>query len=154
MIAMGSENGSIYLFRVTRDGFTYKRQSKIRGTQPIQHLDWSLDGFFLQTVTLDFDLLFCKLDLGKQVKLNQSMYSFRILSLPGDIRSLSPERSPILMRDTKWLTHNCTVGFLVAGMWNNRYYSTSSTKITTSNRSAHSDLLASGDAEGHVRLFK
>lgn len=63
MIAMGSENGSIYLFRVTRDGFTYKRQSKIRGTQPLQHLDWSVDGNFLQTVTLDFDLLFCKYEI-------------------------------------------------------------------------------------------
>lgn len=60
VIAMGSENGCIYLFRVTRDGFTYKRQSKIRGTQPLQHLDWSADGYFLQTVTIDFDLLFCK----------------------------------------------------------------------------------------------
>lgn len=60
VVAMGSENGCIYLFRVTRDGFNYKRQSKIRGTQPLQHLDWSSDGFFLQTVTVDFDLLFCK----------------------------------------------------------------------------------------------
>lgn len=60
VIAMGSENGCIYLFRVTRDGFNYKRQSKIRGTQPLQHLDWSVDGFFLQTVTVDLDLLFCE----------------------------------------------------------------------------------------------
>lgn len=60
VIAMGSENGCIYLFRVTRDGFSYKRQSKIRGTAPLQHLDWSVDGFFLQTVTVDFDLLFCE----------------------------------------------------------------------------------------------
>lgn len=60
VIAMGSENGCIYLFRVTRDGFNYKRQSKIRGTQPLQHLDWSVDGFFLQTVTVDCDLLFCE----------------------------------------------------------------------------------------------
>lgn len=60
VIAMGSENGCIYLFRVTRDGYTYKRQSKIRGTQPLQHLDWSIDGFFLQSVTTDFDLLFCE----------------------------------------------------------------------------------------------
>lgn len=72
----------------------------------------------------------------------------------GDTRSLSPERSPILMRDVKWLTHNCTVGFLVAGMWNNRFYSTPSYKISTCNRSAGMEMLASGDSEGHVRLFK
>lgn len=60
MIAMGSENGCIYLFRVTRDGFTFKRQNKIRGSHPLQHLDWSVDGSFLQTVTVDLDLLFCE----------------------------------------------------------------------------------------------
>lgn len=67
---------------------------------------------------------------------------------------MSPERSPILMRDVKWLTHNCTVGFLVAGMWNNRFYSSPNSKITTCNRSAGNEMLASGDSEGHIRLFK
>lgn len=33
----------------------------------------------------------------------------------GDIKSLSPEKSPIAMKDTKWYTHNSTVGFLAAG---------------------------------------
>lgn len=60
MIAMGSQNGSIYLFRVSRDGFSYKKVNKIRGSQPLTHLDWSVDGCYLQTVTVDFDLLFCK----------------------------------------------------------------------------------------------
>lgn len=59
MIAMGSQNGSIYLFRVSRDGFSYKKVNKIRGSQPLTHLDWSVDGCYLQTVTVDFDLLFC-----------------------------------------------------------------------------------------------
>lgn len=56
---MGSQNGSIYLFRVSRDGFSYKKINKIRGSQPLTHLDWSADGCYLQTVTVDFDLLFC-----------------------------------------------------------------------------------------------
>lgn len=34
---------------------------------------------------------------------------------PGDVKSLSPEKSPIVMKDVKWYTHNCTVGFMVAG---------------------------------------
>lgn len=58
------------------------------------------------------------------------------------------------MRDVKWLTHNCTVGYFVAGMWNNRYYSTSNTKITSCNRSGNQQILSSGDAEGHIRVFK
>ncbi|CAG2068989.1 unnamed protein product, partial [Timema podura] len=60
MIAIGSQNGSVYLFRVSRDGFSYKKSNKIRGTQALNHLDWSTDGNYLQTVTADYDLAFCE----------------------------------------------------------------------------------------------
>lgn len=60
MIAIASQNGSIYLFRVSRDGFSYKKSNKIRGSQPLIQMDWSSDSNFLQTVTADFDLCFCK----------------------------------------------------------------------------------------------
>lgn len=130
MIAMGSQNGSIYLFRVSRDGFSYKKVNKIRGSQPLTHVDWSMDGNFVQTVTIDFDLLFW------------------------DAKSLSPERSPIVMKDVKWLTSNCTVGFLVAGMWSNRYYNNANSIITTCSRSSIQDMLISGDADGYIRLFR
>lgn len=61
MIAIGSQNGSIYLFRVSRDGFTYKKSNKIRGSQPLIQMDWSSDNSFLQTVTADYDLAYCKI---------------------------------------------------------------------------------------------
>ena len=60
VIAVGSQNGSVYLFRVSRDGYSYKRAHKIRGSQPLTQLDWSTDGGFLQTATEDYDLTFCK----------------------------------------------------------------------------------------------
>lgn len=60
MIALGSQNGSVYLFRVSRDGFSYKKWNKIRGSQPLTQLDWSTDGCYLQTVTADYDLVFCE----------------------------------------------------------------------------------------------
>ena len=60
LIAIASQNGSIYLFRVSRDGFSYKKSNKIRGSQPLIQMDWSSDSNFLQTVTADFDLCFCK----------------------------------------------------------------------------------------------
>lgn len=129
MIAIGSQNGSIYLFRVSRDGFSYKKINKIRGSQPLTHMDWSMDGSYLQTVTVDYDLLFW------------------------DVKSLSPEKSPIAMKDVKWFSHNCVVGFLVAGIWNNRYYSAPST-ITTCHRGPGSDALVTGDAEGYLRMFR
>ncbi|CAB0043396.1 unnamed protein product [Trichogramma brassicae] len=128
MVAMGSQNGSIYLFRVSRDGFSYKKSNKIRGTQPLVQLDWSSDSR-LQTVTQDYDLVFW------------------------DVKALSSEKSPLIMKDVKWYTHNCTVGYMVSGMWNNRYYPLT-TVVTTSSRSAAHDMLVSGDAEGYLRLFR
>lgn len=58
-IAIGSQNGSVYLYRVSRDGFQFKKSNKIRGVQPLVHLDWSNDGNNLQTVTAEFDLVYC-----------------------------------------------------------------------------------------------
>nr|XP_033334800.1 echinoderm microtubule-associated protein-like CG42247 [Megalopta genalis] len=129
IVAMGSQNGSIYLFRVSRDGFSYKKSNKIRGTQPLVQLDWSSDSRFLQTVTQDYDLVFW------------------------DVKALSSEKSPLVMKDVKWYTHNCMVGYMVSGMWNNRYYPLT-TVLTTSSRSAAHDMLVSGDAEGYLRLFR
>ncbi|XP_044731561.1 echinoderm microtubule-associated protein-like CG42247 isoform X2 [Chrysoperla carnea] len=129
MIAIGSQNGSIYLFRVSRDGFTYKKSNKIRGSQPLIQMDWSSDNSFLQTVTADYDLAYW------------------------DIRSLSPEKSPIAMKDTKWHTQNSTIGFLVAGIWNNRFYPMTSV-ISSVSRSAAHDLLIAGDSDGYIRLFR
>ncbi|XP_012282352.1 echinoderm microtubule-associated protein-like CG42247 [Orussus abietinus] len=129
IVAMGSQNGSVYLFRVSRDGFSYKKSNKIRGAQPLVQLDWSSDSRFLQTVTQDYDLVFW------------------------DVKSLSSEKSPLVMKDVKWYTYNCTVGYMVSGMWNNRYYPLT-TVLTTSSRSAAHDMLVSGDAEGYLRLFR
>ncbi|KAK4875879.1 hypothetical protein RN001_012301 [Aquatica leii] len=119
----------IYLFRVSRDGFSYKKSNKIRGSQPLIQLDWSSDSNYLQTVTADYDLAFW------------------------DIKSLSPEKSPIAMKDVKWHTHNSSVGFLVSGIWNNRFYPMTSI-ISTCNRSAAHDLLVCGDTDGYIRLFR
>ncbi|XP_073970787.1 doublecortin-domain-containing echinoderm-microtubule-associated protein isoform X4 [Rhodnius prolixus] len=129
MVAIGSQNGSVYLFRVSRDGFSYKKINKIRGNQPLMQLDWSTDSNFLQTVTAEYDLIFW------------------------DVKTLTAEKSPIAMKDVKWYTHNSTVGFLVSGIWNNRYYPMTSLTSTV-NRSAAHDLLVTGDTEGYLRLFR
>lgn len=100
-------------------------------------------------------LIYCSVSIAFHLFLvNEDSIVCYNLIFTGDTRSLSPERSPILMRDVKWLTHNCTVGFLVAGMWNNRFYSGQNVKIITCNRAAGNDMLASGDSEGHIRLFR
>ncbi|EEB10507.1 WD-repeat protein, putative [Pediculus humanus corporis] len=128
-IGIGSQNGTIYLFRVSRDGFSYKKQNKIRGNQPIIQLDWSSDGNYLQTTTSDYDLLYW------------------------DTKALIAEKSPITMKDVKWYTQTCTTGYTVSGIWNNRYYPMASLIITLNRSSAH-DLLVTGDADGYLRLFR
>ncbi|KAF4532363.1 hypothetical protein B566_EDAN003667 [Ephemera danica] len=128
MIALGSQNGSVYLFRVSRDGFSYKKHNKIRGGQALTALDWSVDGNFLQSASADYDLIYW------------------------DIKTMTSEKSPLSMKDVKWFTHTCALGFLVSGLWNNRYYPMSSI-VTTAHRAGAHDLLVSGDADGFLRLF-
>lgn len=145
LIAAASHNGSIYLFRVSRDGFSYKKANKIRGSQPLTQLDWSSDSSYLQAVTADYDLSFCRYPCpGRSQSLG---------GLAGDVKTLAPEKSPIAMRDVKWATHNATVGFMVCGVWNNRFYPMASL-VSTASRSAAHDLLVSGDTDGYLRLFR
>ncbi|KAJ8947729.1 hypothetical protein NQ318_017990 [Aromia moschata] len=149
LIAIASQNGSIYLFRVSRDGFSYKKSNKIRGAQPLMQLDWSSDSSFLQTVTADYDLSYCT--YMQRSERFEYVVSLRFEYLfSGDVKSLSPEKSPIAMKDVKWYTHNATVGFMVSGMWNNRFYPMTSI-ISTASRSAAHDLLVSGDTDGYIR---
>ncbi|KAI5709816.1 hypothetical protein M8J75_003490 [Diaphorina citri] len=129
LVAIGSQNGSVYLMRVSRDGISYKKSNKMRGTQALTTLDWSTDGNYLQTATLDYDLTFW------------------------DVKTLTPEKSPIAMKDVKWYTFNATVGYLVSGIWNNRFYPMTS-MISAVNRSAAHDLLIAGDVDGYLRLFR
>lgn len=74
MVAIGSQNGSIYLFRVSRDGFTCKKLSKIRGSQPLVQLDWSSDNNFIQTVTADYDLSYCELTTSRAFNYCYSLF--------------------------------------------------------------------------------
>lgn len=35
--------------------------------------------------------------------------------ITGDVKALSSEKSPLVMKDVKWYTHNCMVGYMVSG---------------------------------------
>ena len=60
LLAVGSQNGSLYLFKSTKDGFVYSRYGRMAGTQPLSGIDWSVSGNYLQSATSDYDLVFCK----------------------------------------------------------------------------------------------
>lgn len=153
-IAIGSQNGSVYLFRVSRDGFLYKKSNKIRGNQPLMQLDWSSDGNFLQTATADYDLLYCECFKTSHAGLSYSLTIIIIKRIhAGDVKTLIAEKSPVTMKDVKWYTQTCSVGFMVSGIWNNRYYPMASLIVTLNRSSAH-DLLVTGDSDGYLRLFR
>lgn len=69
------------------------------------------------------------------------------------MKGLQAEKSPVAMKDVKWYTQTCTVGYLVNGVWNNRYYPITSLVVSLNRSSAH-DLLVTGDADGYLRLFR
>jgi WD40 repeat protein len=56
MVAAASHNGSVYLYRVSRDGFSYKKEAKLTGPggQQLTHLDWDETGDYLTTCSADY----------------------------------------------------------------------------------------------------
>ena len=59
LLAVGSQNGSVYLYRSTKDGYVYTRSGKMAGGQPLSTIDWSTSGRYLQTLTADYDVVYC-----------------------------------------------------------------------------------------------
>jgi len=116
-IAVGSQNGSMYLYRVSRDGFTFKKSNKIRGVQPLVHLDWSTDGNYLQTVTSEYDFIYCKCSPWRlyNLKFNTLTKIFLYIFVLGDVKGLIQEKSAPSMKDVKWYTYNASIGYLVSG---------------------------------------
>jgi hypothetical protein len=56
MVAAASHNGSVYLYRVSRDGFSYKKEAKLsgQGGQQLTHLDWDEAGRYIVTCSADY----------------------------------------------------------------------------------------------------
>ena len=56
MLAAASHNGSVYLYRVSRDGFSYKKEGTVVGPggQQLTHLDWEEGGLHLATCSADY----------------------------------------------------------------------------------------------------
>lgn len=69
MLAIGAQTGSVYPYKVGRDGLVYVKFGPMQGSQPLTHIDWSQDGESLQTISVDHELIFCEcmLDVGWNV---------------------------------------------------------------------------------------
>ena len=129
-IAAAAHNGSIYFYKVSRDGYTYKKFGKMAsGGKGHKQCDWSRDGDYLQTVSMDYNLNFWNTKINKM------------------------EKFPASLRDEEWLDQTCTVGFPVAGTWNNVNYKNDS-DTTAVHMGSNRLLVVAGDSHGYVRLFR
>ena len=128
LVAGASQNGSIYIYKVSRDGFAYKKYSKISGGQMLTQLDWDNSGEFIQTSSGDFNLNFWNTGSNKL------------------------EKVPSVLRSKDWVDQTCVLGWSVAGLWSNHNYKLTS-NIETLHVGHYRELIVSGDSQGYVRIY-
>ncbi|KAF2352976.1 WD40-repeat-containing domain [Trinorchestia longiramus] len=122
-----TRNGSMYLYKSTREGLVYTRYSKMLGDQPLSAIDWAESGKYLQPVTSDYDLTFWSM------------------------RTLSNVSYDAEVQDEQWATQTCPLGYYVHGIWSGRRDSPIQVTVDWSPKG---DLLAAGDTRGNVRLYR
>ncbi|XP_078617013.1 echinoderm microtubule-associated protein-like CG42247 isoform X2 [Branchiostoma floridae x Branchiostoma japonicum] len=127
LLAMGSHDNTIYLFSVLDDGRTFRKAALLKGHKNfLTHIDWSSDGRYLQSVDGDYELLFWKVDENRR-------------------------ENPAVTRDVTWHTQTCILGYNVLGIWPARE---NGIDINTVSRSESGDLLAVGDSQGFLKLYR
>ncbi|XP_071963508.1 77 kDa echinoderm microtubule-associated protein-like isoform X2 [Antedon mediterranea] len=127
-IAIGSHDNYIYVYAVTENGRKYSKVGKCSGhSSYVTHLDWSADSQCLQSNSGDYEILFWTASTCKQITSSSSM------------------------KDTEWATFTCTLGYPVTGIWPE---GSDGTDINSVARSNNSNILATGDDFGKVKLFK
>lgn len=147
LLAVASQNGTVYTFRSAGKGngnngkegsnggqglASLRRHHRIACGVSLMHLDWSEDSAYLQAVTVNFDLVHI------------------------DHRSGRVERRPAAAacRDETWADQTCTLGYAVAGTWNNINYKNDPSTTTAVHVGNHRTRLAAGDVHGYLRLFQ
>nr|XP_006815111.1 PREDICTED: echinoderm microtubule-associated protein-like CG42247-like [Saccoglossus kowalevskii] len=128
ILAMGSHDNNIYLFSVLDDGNVYRKIGVLQGHENfITHLDWSDDGYYLQSVSGNYDLLYW------------------------DVNSMKREKVAMVMRDAAWKTQSCILGYDVLGVWASKEVGTD---VNVVERSPHQDILVAGDNHGFLSVFR
>ena len=129
LVAAASHNGSIYLYKSSRDGFSYKKHGKVSGGQQLQHLDWDEESEYLQTCSTDFNQNFWSSVTNKMEKVGS------------------------VLREKVWVDQTCPVGWAVSGLWNNHNYQIETT-LSCLHVGPTRTMVASGDTEGFVRIAR
>ncbi|XP_058970636.2 77 kDa echinoderm microtubule-associated protein [Pocillopora verrucosa] len=128
-IAIASQDGNISVHAVYDEGTTYRRVGTCSGhSEPIMFLDWSLDGCFLQSLSVDYEHI--------------------VWEIGGFLR----EESQDVIRDIDWSTRNVMLGYDVAGVWPSQ--PDDGNLVNSSDLSWSRDIFAVGDELGYIRLFR
>ncbi|XP_026730498.1 echinoderm microtubule-associated protein-like 2 isoform X3 [Trichoplusia ni] len=127
LVALGSRDNFIYVYRVDDNGARYSRLGKCLGhSSYITHLDWSEDSQYIRSNSGDYELLFWNATTCRQIP------------------------SATSMRDVVWATNTCPITFTTIGVWPE---SADGTDINSCTRSHDNRLVATGDDFGKVKLF-
>jgi WD40 repeat protein len=129
-VIAGAHDCKIYVYDIKKDnaGYSLKlRTTFAKHNSVINHIDVSNDGRFMQSNCSAYELLFCDLGSGKQVT------------------------SATELRDVKWDTWTCTLGWPVQGIWATGM---DGSDINAVARSHSGHLVATSDDFGKVNLFR
>ncbi|EGG16333.1 hypothetical protein DFA_09363 [Cavenderia fasciculata] len=127
-LAIGSHNDDIVLANLNVDGKLVEKFTTCSGHKSaILHIDWSVDGNYLQSNCEAYELLFW--DAKTSLQITQSH----------------------TLKDTEWATWSCKLGWPVQGIWSK---GEDGSDINSVYRSNSQDLLVTGDDTFNVNLFK
>ncbi|XP_050538023.1 echinoderm microtubule-associated protein-like 2 isoform X2 [Daktulosphaira vitifoliae] len=146
-LALGSRDNYIYLYQVTDGARHYTRLGKCTSwdynrrrrcstgalidygsghSSFITHLDWSADNEYLRSNSGDYELLYWKAKVCRQV----------------------PQSTQL--RDVIWASNSCVLTFTSIGIWPE---GADGTDVNACERSNNSKLMATGDDFGKVKLY-
>jgi WD40 repeat protein len=129
-LAVGSHDNVIYIYSVSLDDDSVSlslRGKFNKHNSYITHFDFSADGRFLQSNCGAYELLFCDTAAGKQIT------------------------SASELRDVRWSSWTCTLGWPVQGIWP---AGADGTDINAVDRSNSGHLIATSDDFGNVRVLR
>ncbi|KAE9039083.1 Echinoderm microtubule-associated protein-like 6 [Phytophthora rubi] len=127
-LALGSHDNSIYLYSVSSGASEFKKRKPFsKHNSYITHFDFSEDSNYLQSNCGAYEYLFC------------------------DTASSSHVSRASSLRDVKWATWTCTLGWPVQGIWPE---CADGTDINAVCASSSRTTLASGDDSGNVKFFR
>ncbi|KAJ0405579.1 hypothetical protein P43SY_009628 [Pythium insidiosum] len=126
-LAVGSHDNAIHLYASSSSGDFKKRKPFAKHNSYITHFDFSRDSRQLQSNCGAYELLFCDVSSGEQL------------------------RSASALKDVVWATWTCTLGWPVQGIWPE---CADGTDINAVCASASRTLLATGDDSGRVKIFR